>query len=349
MSTLKHLVTLANIGTSHTNRCHEWLFFERKDDNIFVPASVVYILKDLKPFLTPNEQIDVDYISKIVKHRYPLYKNITGRLSYNFWRTNHPNSHFPNGKILNKFKFFRLPDDIDTTAMVLLSGGYEYQDVTELNNILPKHANGVRLKVKTSLPQFENLSCYSTWLGEQMPIELDCCVISNFLLLVFESQVAISVHDRDSVAFLEGVIESGYYFTHPSVVAPQYPRTAVILYHLARLVSKFPNNFNLQLIEKLKSDVNDCYLNSSSLFEKMILQSSLLKLGLNSHFETIIVPVNEIESYWWFTAGFLSGYSNKFAKNVAHLPLFHNRFVSSFLNYALLFENQTLLAKANEK
>lgn len=349
MPFFKNLVTLANVGTSHSTRYHEWLFFERKDDNIFVPASVVYILNGLMPFLTPNEQIDVEYILRITKHRYPLYKNTAGRLSYNFWRTNHPNSHFPNGKILKNFKFFRLPDDIDTTAMVFLSGGYDKSDVDTLHSILPKHANGVRLKVKTTLPQFENLSCYSTWLGEQMPIELDCCVISNFLLLVFESEVALNVHDRDSIAFLEGVIESGYYFTHPSVVAPQYPRTAVILYHLARVVAKFPNNFNPQLIEKLKVDINTFFLNTHSLFEKMFLQSSLLRFGVKSDLTSFEMTAGELEGYWWFTAGFLSGYSNKFAKKAAYLPLFHNRFVSSFLNYALLFENQTLLTEANKK
>lgn len=344
-SVLEYIFRLSNIGVSHSERSNNWLFRKRKDDNIFVPAAACYILNSLTSHLPNNEVKRVEYIIENTKLRYNLYKNQKGRLSYNFWRTNHPNSHFPNGRFLNKLIFFRLPDDVDTTAMILLSGGYSIKDVAQLKAILPYHANGTRLRVNNSLPQFSALKCYSTWFGEKMPIELDCCVLANLMLLLFESELPLNEHDTDVIAFLSDIVLNDLYTSHPFQIAPEYPRKAIILYHLSRLISKFPHHFKMAVVSKLTADIKLAFDSTVPSFDKMLLQTSLLRFNACLNANTIHVSDSEIDDYWWFTAGFLSSFSNPLMKMLAPVSLFHYRFKSRLLNVTLILENRILLGQ----
>ncbi len=344
-SLLTTITKLSESSDCHSIRYNKTLFASRKDDTIFTPASANYVLSSIKPYLTDDEQDTINSIIQQSTARYPLYKNQNGRQSYNFWRTKEANSHFPFGTILNRFEFFRLPDDVDTTAMVMLTLGYSNEEALSLKNSLPCYANRFKLTAKTTLPQFKTLQCYSTWFGINMPIELDCCVLSNLMLWIFNSKLPLNQNDTDVIQFLSEIILNDYYTSHTFQIAPEYPRKAIILYHLARLISEHQMHFKSIVIEQLKHDLQIYFHQTRLPFAKMLLQTSLLRFNIYNNLKTIEITTKEIENYWWFTAGFLSGYSNPLLKKLAPFSFFHLRFSSQLLNVALILENRVLLAQ----
>ena len=343
---LPYLAEIENLVASKGNftyRCNNYLAIRVPDDTIFTQAASVYILDSIYSYLSHEEKGLVDGIKSKIIPNYTLFENRNGRLSYNFWQTSNSKSHFPNGKILHRFKYFRLPDDVDTTAMVALTTSLNDEEKLALKNSLPFYANNYKLTVQNSLPAFQNLKCYSTWFGKNMPIELDCCVLSNLLLWIFEFGLPLNENDRDVIEFLSEIILGGYIHSHTFQIAPEYPKKAIIYYHLARLIAKYPSFFQDEVVATLKRDIEEEYRVEKNKFSKMLLQTSLLRFGSLKSTEIIGVDAHKMEQYWWFTAGFLSVFSSPLLKIMAPNAFFHQRFVSQSLNNCLLIENRLLL------
>src|SRR6187551_1426240 len=156
-------------GLFPSQRQHIFLPVNREDSNIFFSASVLFILESVLEFLADDEKQIISKIGDGVRQNYPAYQNLHGLQTYNFWQTK-PSRHFPNGRFMNRYRHFKLPDDADTTSLVYLTNFPTAEEVSWLHAKLPNHANLTKKQVKTTLPKFRNLPAYSTWFGENMPI-----------------------------------------------------------------------------------------------------------------------------------------------------------------------------------
>ena len=180
----------------------------------------------------------VENIKAKVVANFPDFRNKDGANTYNFWRTR-PSDHFSNGHVLKHFDHFRIPDDADDTAMVYLTGLPSREELFWLKEKLRMHANGTVRQIKNTYPEYSKLAAYSTWFGKNMYIELDACVLSNVLYCLYHYRLPFNQNDHDSLMYIRSVIESGRYKSEPFRCAHQYPRTPLIIYHVARLIAEF--------------------------------------------------------------------------------------------------------------
>ena len=173
-----------------------------------------------------------------------------------------------------------------------------------------------------------------------MPIEFDVCVLCNTLLWVNKYKFELNQWDIESIQLLEKTIQNSLYFKSPFKSAPEYPKVEIILYHLSRLASE--TSYLNTVKDKLTDDLLHTHTTCKNVFDKIITQTSLLKLGKQTTpLQISEIPI-ETKSYWWFTAGLLSVYSAPIIKTIAALKLFHFRYTCTAFNLALIFENRVL-------
>ncbi|HMB89404.1 MAG TPA: hypothetical protein VKP65_01065, partial [Rhodothermales bacterium] len=108
-------------GLFPAQRTHRYLRYAVEDDTIFFTALIVYALQNVRDDLSEASQALIDTITRKAVANYPRYLNNEGYPMYNFWQTLPEDRFFPNGKLLSRFRKFRLPEDIDTTAYVYLT------------------------------------------------------------------------------------------------------------------------------------------------------------------------------------------------------------------------------------
>ncbi len=333
-------------GIFPSQRRHSATGTKREDDNSFFTALVVFTLNRLKKYFSTEEIKIVEDIRQKATHAFQRYENKKGEHSYNFWRTE-KNAHFPNGKIFSKFDYFRLADDVDCTALVYLAQGFSEEDILRLRNKLMYHAN-LPLKVsKNTLPRYKNFKVYSTWFGKNIPVEMDVCVTANLLYLLFESKTPFNKNDLDCIRYVCSVITNDEHKSAPFRVAPYYPKTSIILYHISRLLTVAKHPDLLQLKEKLKRDIIQELSGRCHAMERVILNTSLMWLGETTHIEELQMPADI--SFPWFIAGMLTSVENGFIRMFAPLPLFHIQFYCEaymktlFIEYRVLRDNTSLV------
>ncbi|HTB30686.1 MAG TPA: hypothetical protein VK808_01595 [Bacteroidia bacterium] len=307
----------------------------REDDNSFFTALIVFTLLRQKKYFSDEELKIVEEIKQQAKKAFPLYENKNGKHTYNFWRTE-KNAHFPNGNILSKFDFLRLADDVDCTALVYLASGYSENEITYLKDKLLYHST-LPVKVsKNTLPHYKNLKLYSTWFGKYIPIETDICVIANLLYLLFESNASFNNYDLDCIKFVCSVIINDEHKTQAIRVAPYYPKTSIIIYHVARLLTVTTHPDLLHLKVKLKADIFQYLSGETHPMEKIVLNTSLMWLGETDNIDQLEMPADN--SFPWFIAGMLTSMDNQVAKWLAPLPIFHIQFFCAAYMKTLFLE-----------
>ena len=327
-----------NIGLFPSYRTNNILKLIRPDDNIFFSASVLYVLQSLTKFFNAEEIQIVKEIGNLLIPNFQHYTNKPERNSYNFWQKKE-GKHFPNGTVLHKLSKFKLPDDIDTTSLIQMVNRVKYDEALKTKKCLPNYANGYKYWVRNGYEQFKIYKAYSTWFGEKMPIELDACVLSNCLLWICYNNFKLKENDFASIMLLEDVVFKSLYFSKAFQIAPEYPKSEIIIYHLARLASK--SDYLANVTNKLIDDIKLMYNTTNNRFAKLILQTSLLRLGIRNSDDLGIKSI-DIDNYWWFTAGMISVYSNTILQQLAPMSVFHFRFISPSFNWALVLENQVL-------
>ncbi|MCW3806004.1 hypothetical protein [Plebeiibacterium marinum] len=315
------------------------------DDNIFFSASILYILDSYTHLYNEKELKIYSDIKKEVTQNFDFYTNKPNRNSFNFWRKEN-GKHFPNGPVFSKLAKFKLPDDIDTTSLIQLCKKPPYKYALKTKQAIPNHANTVKLKIKNGHKSLQHLKAYSTWFGNNMPIEFDVCVLSNLFLWINEYNFDLNQHDLDSLKLLETTICESLYFKSPFHSSPEYPNASIILYHLARLIAK--TNYLNKYRSKLVGDIIKLKNQTKDAFQLLILNSSLSKLGIYTNNANTNELMPNLSNHWWFTAGLLSIYGNSIIQKIAPWSIFHFRFVCPALNLSLLLENK-LIAVPNLK
>jgi len=317
--------------------------YRRPDTTVFFTAIVTFTLQRLKPLLSPASQQIVAGIAQQATANYAKFQNKDGLKTYNFWKTK-PSQHFPNGHIFGRFAHFKIPDDVDDTAMIYLTTQPTPEENQWLKHKLTTHANGTKLSVKNTYPAYKSLKAYSTWFGKNMYIEFDTCVLSNLLYWVFENKLPLNQHDTDSLIYIRSVIESNRYLTAPFRCAHQYPRTVVIVYHVARLMGAFQIAELEPIRAKLIEDTQRLLQQPQTPLDVVVLHISLLRLGVvpKSPQGYQNLTGSDFKDFYFFIAGLLTAYENPLLYKLARSPLMHIRWQCEAHCWTLLAEYEAL-------
>jgi hypothetical protein len=325
-------------GLFPSQRFHLYLPFEREDNNIFFMASIVFILQNLREKLSEEEQKLVDEICKKAILNYPDYKNKDGLDTFNFWRTD-GSAHFPNGNILSHLKKVRIPDDADDTSLIYLTSNPGHEKALWLKEKLAQHSNLSKKQITNTFPEYRNLKAYSTFFGKNMFIEFDVCVLCNILYFVFQNNLELNQHDHDSILFIRSVIEKKQYLDKPFYASHSYPSAPVILYHVARLLEKFEVPGLSEIKPKVIADLNALIEKESDEMNRVILSTSLARLGSLTPKPSPKERGVEQEKFSFFHAGLLTAFENPITYNLAGNSLFHLKYKCEAHRLALILEN----------
>lgn len=316
----------------------------KDDDNIFFTAMIVFTLRRLRPLLDQTSRRICDSIFERASTLYRHYKNTSGRPSYNFWKKDPPEI-FPNGGWLNFFnKSQALPDDLDDTALILLATNSPDSTVSKVHQLMQVYTNKKNKQSKASLEEYKNIEAYSTWFGEKMPVDLDVCVLTNALYLVHSYQLPYTAADSASLQLICQIVKNRHYMNKGADISPHYSRTPVILYHIARLMEAK----NISCLEDYKSqliaDAKTCYYGSANFLDRVILSTSLLRLGvilpdekfsINEDIETF----TEDNDFVFFIANMASMLSRPLNKFVGKSGIGKFYYYCPAWNEVLLLEN----------
>ena len=122
----------------------------KNDPNVFFTGLIVLTLKKYQKQCTPYQQGMINQIVKYGLSSEGLFKNKSGRDTYNFWRTDTPQI-FPNAGWLNTFdKSQSLPDDFDDTVILLWAQEASRERAKVVHDSMQLYAN-------TKVPPCQNL------------------------------------------------------------------------------------------------------------------------------------------------------------------------------------------------
>ena len=257
-------------GNFASQRCHAFLTYQRDDENVFFASVIAFVLLENLAKLTPAQQVKANNILKNVRAIQENFKNFQGGITYNFFKTN-PMDFFPNGKIMHRFRKFKLADDADDTVYVYLTSKKTEKEHQALFNKLRSHANGVQKWSNSTLKAYQKLQCYGVYFGEKMHIEIDFCVLCTILIWQERYIDHSDQHVEDSYQYIIKAIQTKDYLHKPKLISPCYPSFSQVAYHLARLMKQTKNKDLLSsrgdvlqdvlyMKEQVKQPIDDLYL-----------------------------------------------------------------------------------------
>ncbi len=321
----------------------------KADDNIFFTAISLFTLRQLRNDVGEPERILIDSIYNKGITAFAKYRNQKGQPVYNFWQTDTP-VIFPNSGWLNWFdKSNSMPDDTDDTVMILLALEANDSTAQQVHNLMHEHANLKSKRVKNAFRQFRDLPAYSTWFGKKMPVDFDVCVLANTLYFVEQNQLTWQKEDSASAELIRQVIVDKKYMTDAAYISPHYSRSPVIIYHFARLLGKYQVPALDSLKPVLINSARELFHSSETLMDKVILNTSLLRLGAapekidtsgNVTFEDI-----ESRKFAFFIGDMATYLPNTFRGMMAATGIGKFYFYSPGYNDALLLEYLAELKK----
>lgn len=314
----------------------------RKPDNsIFYTGLIVFTLQELRPLLRGEERVRCDSIVARALRVYPHYRNAEGRPTYNFWPTDHP-VFFPNSFLLDHFKNKQITDDLDDTSILWLGEGIPDSTARKLKALMGAHAAGPGRRARNSYRAVQDLPAYSAWFGVRTPIEFDAGVFCNVLYFIRAAGLETDVHDSASVRFLAYVLQKRKYWKDPAFASSYYPRTPVLIYHLARLMGRFSVDGLDAFRPPLRADARAALGASGDRMDEVILGTSLIRLGDTTALPEVphdLWPEDvEEDPFVFYIANISSLFPNPVRRSVLHSPTFIYHFYCPAYNDALLLE-----------
>jgi hypothetical protein len=322
--------------------------YRRADTTMFFSAIISFTLNSIRDGADDETKSVIDSISGAVARNYPDFQNKDGLQTYNFWKTK-PSRHFPNGFIFRHLDHFRIPDDIDDTAFAYLTTHRSKEEMLWLKDKLAQHANGAKQHIRNTYPEYFPLKAYSTWFGKHMYIEFDAGVLSNILYCIFQYDLPLNENDEDSMRYICSVIETNRYLEVPFRCAHQYPRSELIIYHVARLIAAFDPEPLRAIKHKLIADTKMLLAKTTIPMHRVILSTSLIRLGeITERIEVEEFTSADFSGFYFFIAGLLTAYESRFLYALAANPLFHMYWTCEAHNWTLLAEYEVLWSAANK-
>ncbi len=326
------------MGLFPSVRRNDIIGYKRQDISVFFTAITVFTLQGLRARVSPESRQQIDLMTERARQAYPVFQNKDGLETYNFWPTR-PSRHFPNGYVFRRFEHFRIPDDIDDTAMVYLTTQPTVPETHWLKQKLIEHANGSgRHQIRNTYPEYRNLRAYSTWFGKNMGIDFDACALSNMLYCIYEYNLPRNQHDTDSLTYLRSVVESGRYASEPFRCAPHYARTSLIIYHLARLIAAFDIPELESIRPRLIADAHQELAKAPNRVEQMMLATALLRLGESAPALSTEGLEADVKAFHFFIAGLLTAYEQPWLRRFADRSLVQMRWQCEAHSWALVAE-----------
>jgi hypothetical protein len=319
----------------------------KNDPNVFFTGLIVHTLKKYQKQCTPYQQGIINQIVKDGLSSVGLFKNKRGRDTYNFWRTDTPQI-FPNAGWLNKFdKSQSLPDDFDDTVILLWAEEVTKERAAVVHDSMQLYANTKVKTVKNTLAPFKNLPAYSTWFGKKMPIDFDMAVLCNVLSFVNAYDLQWTASDSASLQLITTAINNNWHITKADFIAPHYAKPAVIMYHIARLLSA-GNQQNIESLVALKPTLlkqTDSLLTiSKDPLEAILLNTARVHFGgiPNEVFQTPDQAAIEQSKYPFFIANMASMLPSPIKRPLSKLAFAKFEYRCPAYNLALLWENRYL-------
>jgi hypothetical protein len=327
----------------------------KKDNTLFYNGLIVYTLQKTENQLSEKSRLLMKNIIHDAKRPFPQFKNKKGRHTYNFWRTDSLYV-FPYTwwiKLLHQKS--APPDDMDDTVLSHLALKENRESAAQLHTLMQRYTNHDTANKKSIEKKYQSFKFYSTWFGKTFPVVMDVSVLCNILCFVQENDLTWTEADSASLNVILAIIHNKDMADRALLVSPYYGKTSIILYHLARLmyIGTLPE------LEELKPKLRELTLNefskSTSLLEKIILASSLLKWGYPSP-EFALPPINQLEEkierndFPFFIGNipsyFSSGKRKFFTKNKIGLfyhycPAFNDALLIEYLS----LKNKSIIAK----
>jgi hypothetical protein len=323
-------------------RVNPLIAYRRPDVNMFFPAITAFTLRSLKKYADNESGLRIDRIYSRVVKNLPEFQNKDGLATYNFWKTK-PSKHFPSGHIFRHFDHFRIPDDVDDTALAYLITERTTQEVAWLKGKLSTHANGSSQWINNTYPEYRALPAYSTWFGKNMYVEFDVSVLCNILYCILHYKLPLDQHDIASLEYIRSVVITNRYMDEPFRCAHQYPRTPLIIYHISRLIAAFAPDALSDLVPKLIDDTRRMLATAKQPMDRVILSTSLMRLGQRpARISVQEFGVKEFQGFYFFIAGLLTAYENPMLYWMSHSRLFHMYWICEAHNWALLAEYEAL-------
>ncbi|PSL28694.1 hypothetical protein [Dyadobacter jiangsuensis] len=329
-------------GIFPAQRSNSMIGYRRPDTTMFFSAIITFTLQSIRRYCSTESQAQIDGIRRQVIANYPDFQNKDGLKTYNFWKTK-PSRHFPNGRWFRRFEHFRIPDDIDDTAFAYLTTDPSQEELLWLKEKLTLHANGTKLWIRNTYPEYKSLRAYSTWFGKNMYVEFDVSVLSNMLYCILHYQLPLNAHDEASFEYIRSVIETRRYIDASFRCAHQYPRTPLIIYHVSRLMVAFKPAALVPVWEQLANDTENLLKNTRNRMDRVLLATSLIRLGR----ATERIPVEDFSAtdfkgFYFFIAGLLTAYENPVLYRLSVNPLVHMHWTCEAHCWTLLAEYQAL-------
>ncbi len=133
---------------------------KQKDNNVFYNALIGYTLNSLKSDLSPSDKLIVDSIQKQNQFVHQKFKNTKGRNTYNFSRTDTAFT-FPYNNWIPKLRGdLAFPDDLDCTALILMSENAPDSIVKQVHALMQQYTN--KGKLKTTFKSYRKSAAYSS-------------------------------------------------------------------------------------------------------------------------------------------------------------------------------------------
>jgi hypothetical protein len=321
----------------------------KNDPNVFFTGLIVHTLKKYEKLCTPFQQRMIQQIVQDGLSSVGLFKNKSGRDTYNFWRTDTPQI-FPNAGWLNTFdKSQSLPDDFDDTVILLWAQEVSMERASAIHDTMQLFANTKGKTVQNTLTAFETLPAYSTWFGKKMPIDFDMAVLCNVLSFVNAYDLPWTRSDSASLQLITTAIQNNWHMRKANFIAPHYAKPAVILYHIARLLNTGKQQ-NMEALMALKPSLlhsTDSLLAiSKDPLETVLLQSARMQFGGIAGDVQALQPfdaaVIEQSTYPFFIANMASMLPSPLKRPLSKLAFAKFEYRCPAYNLALLWENKHL-------
>jgi hypothetical protein len=321
----------------------------KNDPNVFFTGLIVHTLKKYEKLCTPFQKRMIQQIVQDGLSSVGLFKNKSGRDTYNFWRTDTPQI-FPNAGWLNTFdKSQSLPDDFDDTVILLWAQEVSMERASAIHDTMQLFANTKGKTVQNTLTAFETLPAYSTWFGKKMPIDFDMAVLCNVLSFVNAYDLPWTRSDSASLQLITTAIQNNWHMRKANFIAPHYAKPAVILYHIARLLNTGKQQ-NMEALMALKPSLlhsTDSLLAiSKDPLETVLLQSARMQFGGIAGDVQALQPFDaaaiEQSKYPFFIANMASMLPNPVKRPLSKLAFAKFEYRCPAYNLALLWENKHL-------
>ena len=333
ISEIAKKLTEADAGKSTISvRKNDFWAYKRADDNVFALASTLFLLKQNTRFFNKEQTLVFKEIEKNILSKFHLYQNKDGRETYNFYRTK-PSGHFPNGIFMSRFDHFRLPDDIDDTALVYLSSEYSKDQTIWLKNQCKTHAD-----------KLNGLEIYNTWFGKNMPKEQDVCALLNLLFLFCTQNLPLESIDINTLEYLAKSVD--LILRQAFRISRHYANPTLIIYHYAR----FMGTFSHPILDSKKSQLiglsMDLLKKEKIYMNKILLETSLIKFGEKR--EKINIETIKNQDFYSFIGAPFAPFNNPAARILADKKWAQIFWKSEIHELALLLE-YLLLQKENNQ